>query len=47
MAKSTSAQPVVCVNNEGYPASLETRKLYLMLPDPAAERNGLFRIIDE
>ena len=47
MAKSGSKQLVVCIDNEGYPVSLEKRKLYVMLPDPAAEKHGLLRIIDE
>ena len=47
MAKSASQQIVVCISNEGYPASLEKRKLYVMLRDPAAEKRGLFRIVDE
>ncbi|HEY1245334.1 MAG TPA: hypothetical protein VGF29_10960 [Hyphomicrobiaceae bacterium] len=38
---------VVCINNEGYPASLEPRKLYERLPDAEAERDGLIRVIDE
>ncbi len=40
-------QLVVCVGNEGYAASLEKRKLYVMLRDAAAEKHGLRRIIDE
>jgi len=47
MPKSPSKQLVVCVNNEGYAASLEKRKLYVMLRDVAAEKHGLRRIIDE
>jgi hypothetical protein len=47
MPKSPSKQLVVCVNNEGYAASLEKRKLYVMLPDAAAEKHGLRRIVDE
>jgi hypothetical protein len=46
MARS-SKQLVVCVKNDGYPASLEKRKLYVMLPDRAAEKHGLLRVIDE
>ncbi len=42
-----SQRLVVCVDNEGYPASLEKRKIYVALPDPSAERNGLLRVIDE
>ena len=37
----------MCVKNEGYTASLEKRKLYVALRDPAAEKHGLLRIIDE
>ena len=47
MAKSQSKQLVVCIDNEGYPASLEKRKIYLALRDLAAEKRGLVRIIDE
>jgi len=41
------AQFVVCVANRGYRASLVVRRLYRILPDGEAERNGLVRIIDE
>ena len=37
----------VCVNNQGYPASLEVRKLYQIVPDPDAASEGLLRVIDE
>jgi len=47
MAKAQSKPLVVCVNNDGYPASLEKRKIYVALPDPAAEKHGLLRIVDE
>jgi hypothetical protein len=47
MAKTQAKQLVVCVDNEGYPASLEKRKIYVALPDPAAEKHGLLRIVDE
>jgi len=40
-------QFVVCVANRGYRASLVVRRLYRILPDGEAERNGLVRIIDE
>jgi hypothetical protein len=46
MAKQ-SKQLVVCVNNEGYPASLEKRKIYLALRDPVADKHGLIRVVDE
>lgn len=38
---------VLCVRNEGYPASLERRKLYRRIPDKSSEQHGLIRIIDE
>ena len=47
MAKSQSKQLVVCVDNDGYAASLEKRKIYVALRDTAAEKHGLRRIVDE
>ena len=47
MAKSQAKQLVVCVDNDGYPVSLEKRKIYIALPDAAAEERGLVRIVDE
>ncbi|HBB18562.1 MAG: hypothetical protein A3J94_12775 [Syntrophus sp. RIFOXYC2_FULL_54_9] len=38
---------LICVENEGYEASLETRKLYETLPDKEAELHNQVRIIDE
>jgi hypothetical protein len=37
----------VCLQNAGYPASLETRKLYAVVEDSDAEANDLIRVIDE
>jgi hypothetical protein len=37
----------VCIRNDGYSASLETRKLYPVVEDPDAEANDLIRVIDE
>jgi len=37
----------VCVNNAGYPASLELHKIYRVLPDVDAEVDGDLRIVDE
>jgi hypothetical protein len=42
-----AAQLAVCLENEGYEASLETRKLYVVLPDEDAAKHRLVRIIDE
>jgi hypothetical protein len=47
MAKPQSKQLFVCVNNKGYVASLEKRKIYLSLRDADAEKHGLLRIVDE
>lgn len=38
---------VLCINNEGSPASLIVGKVYRRLPDPEAELHNMFRIIDE
>lgn len=37
----------VCVKNEGYQGSLEVRKIYEALDDPAASSHRQLRIIDE
>ena len=44
---SSSTRFLICIRNDGYPASLETRKVYQELPDPDAEAQGLVRVIDE
>jgi hypothetical protein len=38
---------VLCVCNDGYPASLEVRKLYVAIPDRSARTADLIRVIDE
>ena len=38
---------LLCVRNDGYPASLEVRKVYNLLPDPEANQHHLLRVIDE
>jgi len=38
---------MICVNNHGYEASLEVRKIYEVLTDKAAERHHQIRVIDE
>jgi hypothetical protein len=47
MARTQARQLVVCIDNEAYSASLEKRKIYVALRDPAAEKKGLRRVIDE
>ncbi len=36
-----------CVDNSEYPASLELHKIYRVLPDEDAERDGDLRVVDE
>jgi hypothetical protein len=38
---------VVCVENGGYEASLERNKIYIVLPDHGAEKDGDLRVVDE
>jgi hypothetical protein len=38
---------VLCVNDGGYPESLEVRKLYAVLPDERAAADDYIRVIDE
>ena len=38
---------VICVDNAGYEASLEKRKLYIKLADKEAEHHAQTRVIDE
>jgi hypothetical protein len=48
MAKRRSGQQfLLCVKNDAYPASLEVRKVYRVLPDPAAAAKGFVRVVDE
>jgi hypothetical protein len=40
-------QFALCLDNKGYPASLEVGKLYRVVPDEEAGSHGYIRIIDE
>lgn len=44
---SPIAKLVICVNNSGYEASLERRKLYRCLLDANAKKHKLVRVVDE
>ena len=37
----------MCIRNNGYEASLERNKIYEIVPDQEAERDGDLRVIDE
>jgi hypothetical protein len=48
--KTEPAHPhqfAVCLNNQGYQASLEIGKIYRVIDDEEARANGLIRVIDE
>ncbi len=47
MTIATEHSYVVCIENTGYPAALELRKIYQRISDPKAETDGLVRVIDE
>jgi hypothetical protein len=38
---------VLCIESGDYEASLEPRKVYRVVDDPASEAKGLLRVIDE
>ncbi len=40
------AQFGLCLNNEGYAASLEIGKVYWVIPDEEAAKRGYVRVID-
>ena len=45
--KLSTARLVISVENKGYAASLEKRKIYISLPDPSALKQGQVWVIDE
>lgn len=47
MVGTERQQFVVCIENTGYEASLERRKIYLAVPDAEGSGHGLLRVIDE
>jgi len=47
MVSRTQHRFAICVQNEGYLASLELWKVYRILPDRRAAKDQLVRIIDE
>ncbi|HEY9700945.1 MAG TPA: hypothetical protein V6C58_00770 [Allocoleopsis sp.] len=44
---STQKQFVICVKNDNYSASLETKKIYEVIPDEKAKKYQMLRVIDE
>jgi hypothetical protein len=45
--KSRAPLFAVCIDNHGYPASLELHKIYRVIPDEAAAADGDIRVVDE
>lgn len=45
--ENTDTHLVVCLDNEGYEASLEVGKLYRAVPDEEAKSHGYVRVVDE
>ena len=45
--KKPSPQLTLCIDNSGYLASLELHKVYRVLPDENAARDGDLGVIDE
>lgn len=45
--KSRVARFAVCIDNRGYPASLELHKIYRIIPDEDAAIEGDVRVVDE
>ena len=44
---SRASTMVICILNTGYEVSLERRKVYEVLRDPAAAKHGQLRVVDE
>jgi hypothetical protein len=47
MKKNGKAEFALCLNNDGYPASLEIGKVYRVVRDAEAAREGYIRVVDE
>ena len=45
--KPSTARFAICVDNSEYPASLELHKIYRVVPDEDAKKDGDLRVIDE
>ena len=47
MSEETQHSYVLCIDDGGYPESLEGRKIYLALKDSRAQEQHYVRVIDE
>jgi hypothetical protein len=46
-AVASDRQFAVCIDNDGYEASLERNKIYVVIPDKDAEIDGDLRVVDD
>jgi hypothetical protein len=44
---ATTPRFAICITNTDYPAALEVRKIYQVLPDTDAAQHEYLRVIDE
>ncbi|HEX8096484.1 MAG TPA: hypothetical protein VF507_00550 [Pyrinomonadaceae bacterium] len=47
MSDNAAISYVLCIDDGGYPESLEARKVYTVLPDERAAANNYIRVVDE
>ena len=47
LCKSRVTHFAVCIDNRGYPASLELHKIYRVIPEAEAAADGDIRVVDE
>ena len=47
MRRKSNKLYALCIDNGGYPESLDVRKVYPVLPDKRAAANNYIRVIDE
>lgn len=47
MKMNAQKKYAICINNKEYGASLIPRKIYEVLPDERAEKDGFIRVVDE
>lgn len=45
--KQNNPKFAVCIKNTGYPAALELRKIYQVIPDINADEMDQLRVVDE
>ncbi len=46
-SNNTETKFAICISNQDYPASLEVRKIYQVIPDANATKHQMIRVVDE